>query len=214
MILIVGLGRSGTSFVAECFKQAGVDPGGAWVPSSNAGWEHMPIHTFCLGLVQAGIRFPTCDEARRLVDKHEHDLEGLLAKAPKVVKTPLFLPLLELFVHAGGGIDRILYAARPIEAAIQSIEAWDLESISWPYVRQGEDRPGVLQRALDYGDDVVARHDIPRVEIRFPQVLLSGSPDFGLLAKELVSIAGVSDAQAERIIRETSRPAKRKQAEP
>ena len=207
MILIVGLGRSGTSFIAECFKEAGVDPGGSWVPSSNAGWEHMPIHVFCLRLVQAGIRFPTCDEAGHLVKCGS--LEKLRASAPRVVKTPLFLPLLELFAHSGG-IERILYATRPIDAVIQSITAWELEPISWPYVRKGEKTAAVLQRALDYGDGVVARHEIPRVEIRFPQVLERGSQDFEVLATELVSVAGVSRKQAWWIIEKTSRPGKRK----
>ena len=139
MILIVGLGRSGTSYIAECFQGAGVDPGGAWEAASNAGWEHMPIHAYCGLLIREGVRFPDCDEAQRLLGKHGPPLRKLCDEAPHLVKTPLFLPLLELFVHLGV-VDRIIWAKRPVDKAIQSIQAWGLEAISWPYVRAGEVR--------------------------------------------------------------------------
>lgn len=39
MIVITGVGRSGTSFVAQVYRELGFDPGGKWLASVNAGFE-------------------------------------------------------------------------------------------------------------------------------------------------------------------------------
>lgn len=39
MIVITGPGRSGTSFLAQAYKNAGLDPGGRWDPTVRAGLE-------------------------------------------------------------------------------------------------------------------------------------------------------------------------------
>jgi hypothetical protein len=40
MIIITGLGRSGTSALAKLYRELGFDPGGGWTPEVNAGAEH------------------------------------------------------------------------------------------------------------------------------------------------------------------------------
>ena len=39
MIVITGVGRSGTSFLAQVYRELGFDPGGRWLPSVSAGYE-------------------------------------------------------------------------------------------------------------------------------------------------------------------------------
>lgn len=39
MIIITGVGRSGTSLVARLYRELGIDPGGEWNPAINAGLE-------------------------------------------------------------------------------------------------------------------------------------------------------------------------------
>jgi hypothetical protein len=39
MIIVTGVGRSGTSFLARLYQELGFDPGGAWTASANAGLE-------------------------------------------------------------------------------------------------------------------------------------------------------------------------------
>lgn len=210
MILIAGLGRTGTSFVAECFRTAGVDPGGVWVPQTNAGWEHSPVHHFCLSLIHAGVRFPSCDEAERLLVKHGPELKQLCAEAPRVVKTPLFLPLMELFVHLGV-VDRVVYTTRPIDQALQSVKVWG--SSSWPYVQKGEEKSHVLDATLAYWDEVVWRHKLSHTTIRFPEMLVPGSADFELLVKEIASVAGIAYKRARSAVQQTIRPKTRRVVE-
>ena len=39
MIVITGVGRSGTSFLAQVYRELGFDPGGRWLPAVSAGYE-------------------------------------------------------------------------------------------------------------------------------------------------------------------------------
>ncbi len=39
MLIITGLGRTGTSFIARCFHDCGFDMGGQWFDDKNAGME-------------------------------------------------------------------------------------------------------------------------------------------------------------------------------
>jgi hypothetical protein len=39
VIVITGVGRSGTSFLARLYRELGFDPGGRWLPALNAGYE-------------------------------------------------------------------------------------------------------------------------------------------------------------------------------
>jgi hypothetical protein len=43
MIVVTGLGRSGTSLVARLYKDLGFDPGGEWLPEVRAGFEDWDI---------------------------------------------------------------------------------------------------------------------------------------------------------------------------
>lgn len=43
MIVITGPGRSGTSLIAQLYRELGFDPGGFWIPEYNAGYEDHEI---------------------------------------------------------------------------------------------------------------------------------------------------------------------------
>ena len=43
MIVITGPGRSGTSLIAQLYRELGFDPGGFWIPEYNAGYEEHDI---------------------------------------------------------------------------------------------------------------------------------------------------------------------------
>jgi hypothetical protein len=43
LIVITGLGRSGTSLLAAIYRELGFDPGGTWFPEINAGLEADPV---------------------------------------------------------------------------------------------------------------------------------------------------------------------------
>lgn len=43
MIVVTGTGRSGTSLVAQTYRELGFDPGGVWLPQYNAGYEDTDI---------------------------------------------------------------------------------------------------------------------------------------------------------------------------
>jgi hypothetical protein len=59
MIIITGLGRSGTSAVARLYQELGFDPGGAWFPEMNAGLEDHAIVRLNEGVVKGlGIGVP------------------------------------------------------------------------------------------------------------------------------------------------------------
>jgi hypothetical protein len=40
VIIVTGPGRSGTSVLAQLYKELGFDPGGRWIPNVRAGYEH------------------------------------------------------------------------------------------------------------------------------------------------------------------------------
>ncbi len=218
MIFITGLGKCGTSFVAECFRELGLDPGGRFNTSMNAGWEYPPTHVLCRELLigPKRARFSTCEQAEELMDKPisnrnlrplkqrlEEALPPREGEAPRVVKSPLLLPLLELWVHAGL-VDRVVWPQRPLVQIAQSWAAWDPRGL--PYIGEDEDRSTVQQAALDYGQQVCARHHIPVCTFRFPDVLTPGTEDAEILLAELAATTGRALGEVAAIMVAVSRP--------
>ena len=52
MIVITGPGRSGTSLIAQIYRELGFDPGGVWIPEYNAGYEDHDIVTANSGIIR------------------------------------------------------------------------------------------------------------------------------------------------------------------
>lgn len=218
MIFITGLGKCGTSFVAECFQELGFNPGGRFDPNMNAGWEYSRTHVLgrelLLGPTQA--RFVTCQRAEKLMDKPISDrdprplrqrllesLPPLEDGTPRVVKSPLVLPLLELWIHAGL-VSRVVWPQRPLAQIARSWAAWDPRGL--PYIGEGEDTEEIQQAALDYGRQACDRHHTPVCTFRFPEVLTPGTEDAELFLGELMFTTGKGRSEVVATVAAVSRP--------
>jgi hypothetical protein len=217
MIFITGLGKCGTSFVAECFLKLGLDPSGSFDLTMNAGWEHVQTHVLCrellFGPTQA--RFVTCRRAEKLMKKpiSKRDprplRQRLLESLPPptcVVKSPLILPLLELWIHAGL-VSRIVWPQRPLAQIARSWAAWDPRGLRGIYtVGEGEDPAEIQRAALDYGRQACDRHHIPVCTFRFPEVLTPGTEDAELFLGELMFTTGKGRSEVVAAVAAVSRP--------
>src|SRR4051794_8742837 len=140
MIVITGPGRSGTSALAEVYKELGFDPGGAWVERTRAGLEDPRFYSLNNRLAaQLGMtmlrRFPRTAAARdreevtfqpadwaRLagVVAHNRDAMRELARDTEVVKDPRFTYLLPAWIAAGASIDHVVITNRDMDAMVAS----------------------------------------------------------------------------------------------
>jgi hypothetical protein len=106
VIIITGVGRSGTSLVARLYSELGVDPGGTWDPSINAGLEDPGVVRLNRAIMlELGVGLPVDPDLAELklttLDDgglEAHDLaypgEGLIDRpAVKLVTRPLPGPL-------------------------------------------------------------------------------------------------------------------------
>ncbi|KKL98214.1 hypothetical protein LCGC14_1826670 [marine sediment metagenome] len=218
MIFITGLGKTGTSFVAECFRELGFDPGGSFDQKVNAGWEYPPLHTLCRELLIGPMkaRFPTCQwsEARLdqpISDTNPRPLRIRLQEAlppstdalGQVVKSPLLLPLLDLWVHAGL-VDRVVQPSRMLAHITLSRAAWDPRLL--PYIYEGEDADLVLLAAVGYGLQICTHHQIPMCRFRFPEVLNLKTTDSAIFCEELAATTRRSLVDVETAVSTISRP--------
>jgi hypothetical protein len=62
VIIVTGLGRSGTSFLALVYRELGFDPGGEWYDDMNAGMEAKPVVDLNSRIIrELGIGYPLRD---------------------------------------------------------------------------------------------------------------------------------------------------------
>lgn len=214
MIFIIGLGKSGTSFVAECFKELGFNPGGRFNEKVNAGWEYPPLHVLCRELLAGPlkVRFPTCQETVQLLDKPisarnplplRIRLQKALPPLIQVIKSPLLLPLLDLWVHAGL-VGRVVQPSRMLAQIERSRAAWDPRLL--PYIYEDEATDLVLLAAMGYGMQICTHHQIPMCRFRFPEVLNPGTADYAIFCEELAATTKRSLSDVETAVATVSRP--------
>lgn len=219
MIFITGLGKSGTSFVAECFRELGFDPGGHFDPKMNAGWEYSQTHVLCRELLVGPLkaRFVTCRQAEELLDKpisnrnprplrqrlQEAMPSSLEVGAPRVVKSPLLLPLLELWIHAGL-VSRVVWPNRPLPQIARSWAAWDPRGL--PYIGEDENPEEIQLAALDYGHRACDHHYIPVCTFRFPEVLTPETEDAEIFLGELMFTTRKGRSEVSAAVAAVSRP--------
>src|SRR3954451_7163115 len=185
MIVITGPGRSGTSALAEVYKELGFDPGGAWVERTRAGLEDPRFYSLNNRLAaQLGMtmlkRFPRSAAADddeevtfrpadwdRVDGVVAHNREAMLevARDTEVVKDPRFTYLLPVWVAAGAPIDHVVITNRDMDAMVASRLAAGQTDMSAAQVRDS------LTYALDVVRTTVADHEIPHTWLRFPDFL-------------------------------------------
>lgn len=130
MLIITGMGRCGTSFVADICKEGGYDPGGVWEEEIRAGWEHdrvtryNQLFAFHYGMTRRPFYMP----------------ELTTESFPKVVKDPRFVSyqgVLETWLFARDDFD-VLWLNRDLDEIYDSrkkaVEAGKVEGwgISYP----------------------------------------------------------------------------------
>src|SRR4051794_29269291 len=156
MIVITGPGRSGTSVLAQVYKELGFDPGGVWIERTSAGLEDPRFYSLNNRLAaQLGMtmlkRLPQAAAAGagekvsfqpadwELLDGVvEHNREAILglARETDVVKDPRFSWLLPVWIAAGAPIDHVVITTRDINAMVASRLAADQTELAAAEVRK------------------------------------------------------------------------------
>ncbi len=190
--VITGTGRCGTSFTAQVFREAGIDPGGGYDPNVRAGWEYAPVVAINEELLKSE-RFPDFADSERLLPDFLRRLQTAV-EDKRLVKDPRFSFLLELWVHAGL-VERVILLVRRLEEAAASGAEMSEESCDVVDA----------QRRSDYVLDVCGRHGIPCKIIHFPEVVREEGDDFRRLLRELKRL-GVSRRRAVAAIRNVRDP--------
>ena len=109
MIVITGPGRSGTSLIAKLYLELGFDPGGSWIPSTNAGLEETEVVRANL-LIMRDLGF------------------GVLG--PPVSSSPLTRPVLALWKRIAPArierrVNRIVYRLPTFVSRRRGFMRWD-----------------------------------------------------------------------------------------
>ena len=185
MIVITGPGRSGTSVLAQVYKELGFDPGGAWIERTSAGLEDPRFYSLNNRLAaQLGMtmlkRLPraaaaAADEEVTFRPAQWQLLDGVveqnrqamveLARDTEVVKDPRFSWLLPVWIAAGAPIDHVVITTRDIDAMVASRLAAGQTELPAAEVRKS------LTYALAVITAAVNDNEIPHVWLKFPDFL-------------------------------------------
>jgi len=111
MYIITGIGRSGTSFIAEMFHNMGHSMG-SYNESIDAGFENVEV-------TEINKRIMSCEYVCNEVFTKKM---SECAKSTKIAKDPRFLFTLGHWIRAEVNIDAVFYCTRNIEAIIESSE--------------------------------------------------------------------------------------------
>lgn len=109
MHVITGVGRSGTSFIAELFHNSGIEDMGSYMPEIDAGYEHPDI-----------VRIN-----KRMISDFwgsDSDKEELIqvADSLKICKDPRFMATLPRWVVAGANIESVILCLRDYDEIIDN----------------------------------------------------------------------------------------------
>jgi hypothetical protein len=187
VIVITGVGRSGTSYLASVYRELGFDPGGRWQPDINAGLESDDVVAVNERLARdLGLRFfgaPPRSAVRRwlphrprsfhgvdpadveaLAAEHGEELRALSARA--VVKDPRFCWTLAVWAAAGACIEHVVISVRAMDAVVDS-------RVAAGHLRFGARRVVVneLIHGLGLCVAAVTDHRLPHAIVRFPDYL-------------------------------------------
>jgi len=195
LTVITGTGRCGTSFAAQVFRAAGIDPGGGFDDSVRAGWEFAPV-VAVNELILAEVEFPSCSQSDQLLLRWRERMQASIAGV-RLVKDPRFSYLLDLWVHAGL-IGRVIQLVRPFRESMASA------ATVWGPVAPRR-TVAHYQARVDHVSRTCERHEIPHTLIRFPEVVREEGADLDLLLGELGRL-GVPRTRALQACRSTRDP--------
>jgi len=187
LIVITGVGRSGTSYLASVYRELGFDPGGRWQPDINAGLEADDVVAANERLARdLGLRFfgaPPRSKVERwmpqrrsayhgvdpeaidaLADGYGEELRALSRRA--VAKDPRFCWTLAVWAAAGATIDHVVISVRAMDAIVDS-------RVAAGHLRFGPRHVAVneLVHGLGLCVAAVVDHRLPYSVVRFPDYL-------------------------------------------
>ena len=177
MIVITGVGRSGTSFLARLYRELGFDPGGRWLPTMRAGYEDDEVvEANELVAHDLGVRFlagPSPDrfdmiEPGRVASTVKRHGERLrtIAGEHVVVKDPRFCWTMPVWLQARAAIEHVVLSTRSMDAVIASRRAAGHLRFRTEAAAMNE-----LVYAIGVCMTAIADHDVPHTIVRFPHVL-------------------------------------------
>jgi hypothetical protein len=121
MIAITGPGRSGTSFLADLYRNLGFDPGGGWDRKINAGREHPEVVRINdelykeldipLGPPVTNLGRQRWDRIGELADRYGERLREIAGRL-EVAKDPRFSWTLRVWLEANAPIDHVVLTFR------------------------------------------------------------------------------------------------------
>jgi len=187
VIVITGVGRSGTSYLARVYRELGFDPGGHWQPDINAGLEADDVVSANERLARdLGLRFfgaPTRSPLGRWMPQrrsayHGVDPETIAALAAEygeelralagraVAKDPRFCWTMAVWAAAGASIDHVVISVRAMDAIVDS-------RVAAGHLRFGPRHVAVneLVHGLGLCVAAVVDHRLPYSVVRFPDYL-------------------------------------------
>lgn len=112
MHIITGLGRSGTTFIAEIFRNLGYEMGSYYNEEVNAGYENSEV-------AQINKRIMIGDYWGK---SHEIEEMRMVAQKYKVVKDPRFIFTLGIWLQAAAEIQSVFLCSRKLSEIVESSE--------------------------------------------------------------------------------------------
>lgn len=184
--IITGTGRSGTSFIALAFREAGVDvPGSNLSPTVRAGLEDKDVVAVNEWILKTS-PYPECRESKKLVNEFGAKMANAV-DGHRVVKDPRFSFTLDAWIHADL-VDRVIVTVRTPSEVDASARTVNMAV-----------EPCSILRRIGYLSWVCDHHQVDRVPIRFPHVLQENGPDARALIHEMEQ-AGAEPRRARRAI--------------
>ena len=161
MHIITGLGRSGTSFIAEIIKACGIDVGGDYNKEIDAGFEHPDVTRFNK-IILSGDYWHT-EEQKKELSRISQDV--LVAKDPRFVFT------IGTWLLAGAKIDSVYFCARAYKEIFESSNRTWAGSMA---IFNGTDYGNwlAIAQGLTYAFfEIIDRYAIPLYPIFYPKSL-------------------------------------------
>jgi len=175
MHIITGLGRSGTSFIAEIINACGIDVGGDYNKEIDAGFEH-PDVTRLNKIIISGDYWHTEEQKQEL---------RVISQDVQVAKDPRFVFTIGTWLLAGANIDSVYFCERAYKEIFESSNRTWAGSMA---ILNGMDYGNwlTIAQGLTYAFfEIIDRYAIPRHEISYPESLHNFNKIYSLRALDI-----------------------------
>lgn len=208
MIVITGPGRSGTSFLADLYRNLRFDPGGGWQDTIRAGREQKDVVAINSAIMEelnvpragrAEIGEQRWDSISEQAARYSAQMRSI-AEAWEVVKDPRFTWTLRAWLEAGAKIDHVVVTLRPIKDVVQSAVHAGMAKPT------REDATNVMSSHMMFRIGclltTLGEYQVPHTTLSFPAYL----SDPEQLYRSLVFPRPVKYSKFEKVLRKTFKP--------